>query len=52
MDIDALIVELIESGRRATEDELSQIVAHVAQASFASRLVRQASAIDTTQVNP
>jgi hypothetical protein len=40
MDIDALIVELIESGRRATEDELSQIVAHVAQAPFASRLIR------------
>jgi len=40
MDIDVLIVELIESGRRATEDELSQIVAHVAQAPFASRLVR------------
>lgn len=40
MDIDALIVELIESDRRATEDELSQIVAHVAQAPFASRPVR------------
>jgi len=40
VDIDTLIVELIESGRRATEDELSQIVAHVAQAPFASRLVR------------
>ncbi|MBL7184431.1 MAG: hypothetical protein ISS50_08280 [Anaerolineae bacterium] len=40
MDIDALIVELIESGRRATEEELSQIVAHVAQAPFASRPVR------------
>jgi hypothetical protein len=37
MDIDALIVELIESGRRATDDELSQIVA---QAPFASRPVR------------
>jgi hypothetical protein len=40
MDIDALIVELIESGQRATDEELSQIVAHVAQAPFASRLVR------------
>jgi hypothetical protein len=40
VDIDALIVELIESGRQATEDELSQIVAHVAQAPFASRPVR------------
>jgi len=40
MNIDALIVELIESGRRATEDKLSQIVAHVAQAPFASRLVK------------
>ena len=40
MDIDALIVELIESSRRATEDELSQIVAHVAQAPFALRPVR------------
>jgi hypothetical protein len=40
MDIDALIVELIESGQRATDAELSQIVAHVARAPFASRLVR------------
>ena len=40
MDIDALIIELIESGRQATNEELSQIVAHVAQAPFASRLVR------------
>lgn len=40
MDIDALIIELIESGRQATGEELSQIVAHVAQAPFASRLVR------------
>ena len=40
MDIDALIVELIEAGRLATQDELSQIVAHVAQAPFASRPVR------------
>ena len=40
MDIDTLILELIESGRRATDEELSQIVAHVAQAPFASRLVR------------
>ena len=40
MDIDALIIELIESGRRATGEELSQIMAHVAQAPFASRLVR------------
>jgi len=40
MDIDALIIELIESGRQATDEELSQIVAHVAQAPFASRLVR------------
>ena len=29
MDIDALIIELVESGRRATEDELLQIVAHL-----------------------
>lgn len=35
MDIDALIIELIESGRRATDAELSHIVAHVAQAPFA-----------------
>lgn len=40
MDVDALIIELVESGRRATGEELSQIVAHVAQAPFASRLVR------------
>jgi hypothetical protein len=40
MDIDALIIELIESGRQATDEELSQIVAHVAQAPFASRLIR------------
>jgi hypothetical protein len=40
VDIDALIIELIESGRQATEDELSQLVAHVAQALFASRPVR------------
>lgn len=40
MDIDALIIELIESGRQATDEELSQIMAHVAQAPFASRLVR------------
>ena len=40
MDIDALIVEFIESGRRATDEELSQIVAYVAQAPFASRPVR------------
>ena len=40
MDIDTLIVELIESDRQATDDELSQIVAHVAQAPFASRPVR------------
>ncbi len=43
VDIDALIVELIESGRLATQDELSQIVAHVAQAPFASRPVRPPS---------
>jgi hypothetical protein len=43
VDIDALIVELIEAGRQATEDELSQIVAHVAQAPFASRPVRPPS---------
>jgi len=40
MDIDALIIALIESRRRATDEELSQLVAHVAQAPFASRLVR------------
>lgn len=40
MDADALIVELVESGRQATDGELSHIVAHVAQASFASRPVR------------
>lgn len=40
MDADALIVELVESGRQATEDELSHIVAHMAQASLASRLIR------------
>jgi hypothetical protein len=40
MDTDALIVELVESGQRATDEELSHIVAHVAQAPFASRLVR------------
>jgi len=40
MDIDALIIELIESGRQATDEELSQIMAHVAQAPFASQLVR------------
>ena len=40
MDIDALIIELIESRRRATDEELSQLVAHVAQAPFASRPVR------------
>jgi hypothetical protein len=40
VDINTLIVELIESGRQATDDELSQIVAYVAQAPFASRLVR------------
>lgn len=41
MDIDALIIEeLIESGRLATDEELSQIVARVAQAPFASRPVR------------
>ncbi len=40
MDIDTLIVELIESGRQATDDELSRIVAHMAQAPLASRLIR------------
>lgn len=40
MDVDALIIELTESGRRATDDELAQIVAHVAQAPFARRLIR------------
>jgi hypothetical protein len=40
VDIDTLIVELIESGRQATEDELSHIVVHVAQAPFASRPVQ------------
>ena len=40
MDIDTLVVELIKSGRQATDDELSRIVAHVAQTPFASRLVR------------
>jgi len=40
MDVDALITELIESGRQATEDELSQIVAHVARAPLASHLIR------------
>jgi len=40
MDIDALIIELIESGRQAMDEELPQIVAHVAQSPFASRLVR------------
>jgi hypothetical protein len=40
MDTDTLIIELIESGQRATDEEVSQIMAHVAQAPFASRLVR------------
>ena len=40
MDTDALIIELIKSGRRATNEELSQIVTHAAQAPFASRPVR------------
>jgi hypothetical protein len=40
MDVNALIIELIESGRQATDDELAQIAAHVAQAPFASRLIR------------
>jgi len=35
MDVDALIIELIESGRQATDEELSEIVTHVAQAPFA-----------------
>jgi len=39
-NIDAIIIELIESGRQATDDELSQIVNHVAQAPFASHWVR------------
>jgi len=43
MDVDALIIELIESGRKATDDELAQIVAHVAQAPMASRLIRPPS---------
>ena len=40
MDIDALIIELIESGRQTMDEELSQIVAYVAQAPFASRPVQ------------
>ncbi len=40
MDIDTLIKELIQSGRQATDDELSQIIDHVTQAPLASRLIR------------
>lgn len=40
MDVDALIIELVNSGRQATEEELARIIAHVAQAPFASHLVR------------
>lgn len=43
MDVDTLIIELIASGRQATDDELSRIVAHVAQAPLASRLIRPPS---------
>jgi len=38
--VDALIVDLVESDRQATEDEVAQIVAHVSAAPFASRMIR------------
>jgi hypothetical protein len=35
-DVDALILDLIATGRRATPEEVADIVAHVAQAPFAT----------------
>ena len=40
MSVDALILSLIAASRQASEDELQRIVTHLAQASFAPRLVR------------
>jgi hypothetical protein len=39
-DVDELIIELVESGRKATEEELARIVKQVAQAPLASRTIR------------
>lgn len=40
MPADALILELIDTGRQATADELKAIIEHVAQAPFATYLSR------------
>ena len=40
LDALALITELVEQDRQATEEELARIVAHVAEAPFSSRPVR------------
>jgi hypothetical protein len=36
-DIDALILTLINTNRQATDEELQQLITHVAQAPFSSR---------------
>ncbi len=40
LSVDALALSLITADRQATDDELAQIVAHVAAAPFSTRLVR------------
>jgi hypothetical protein len=39
-DVDELIRALIDTNRQATSDELEQIITHVAQAPFSSRLLK------------
>jgi len=40
LTVDALLLELIETGRQASPEELATIIAHVAQAPFATYLSR------------
>lgn len=43
LDVDALILDLVATGRYATPDEVAALVAHVARARFTSRLVKPPS---------